>query len=364
MTKHQKFLTAVIFICVLAVFSAAYGLKRMNAADGEETDQNLEQENPAADASRSPDPITTTDFKLNTVVTISIYDSDDTSLLDGCLEICDKYEAMFSRTMTSSEIYRLNHGELADENGVSHLSEETADLIGRGLEYGQLSQGRFDIAIGPISSLWDFTSDDPQVPDDSLIQDALPLVNYQDVTLDGQDLTFQKEGMELDLGAIAKGYIADRIKDYLLENGVESAIINLGGNVLCVGSRPDGTPFRVGLQKPFGDRNETIGTIAVSDLSVVSSGIYERYFERDGVLYHHLLDPSTGYPYNNDLVAVTILSEESTDGDGLSTTCFALGLEEGMKLVESLDGVEAMFITQDDELHYSSGFPQTETGAE
>ena len=143
-----------------------------------------------------------------------------------------------------------------------------------------------------------------------------------------------------------------------MENGVESAVINLGGNVLCVGSRPDGTPFRVGLQRPFADRNETIATIEVSDLSVVSSGIYERYFEQDGQLYHHILDPATGYPCENNLVAVTILSEESTDGDGLSTTCFALGLEKGMELIESLENVEAMFITEDNELHYSSGFPQ------
>ena len=372
MTKREKIIAAVFLVLVLALFAGAYTLRQRgqqntgsgqtSQSDGssgitEDSGNAASQENTNPQAG-SQDPITETAFKLNTVVTISIYDSRDTSLLEGCMELCDHYEQMFSRTLETSELYQLNHGELADADGVSHLSAELAELIGRGLEYGQLSGGRFDIAIGPVSSLWDFTSDNPSVPEDSLIQAALPLVDYQDVTLDGQDLTFQKEGMQLDLGAIAKGYIADRLKDYLLENGVESAIINLGGNVLCVGSRPDGTPFRVGLQRPFADRNETIATIEVSDLSVVSSGIYERYFEQDGRLYHHILDPATGYPCENNLVAVTILSEESTDGDGLSTTCFALGLEEGMELIESLENVEAMFITEDNALHYSSGFPR------
>lgn len=356
MTKREKIITAVFLICVLALFAGAYALRQRGQQDaGSGSSAAQSGSDPQAS---SQEPITETAFKLNTVVTISIYDSQDTSLLDGCMELCDQYEQMFSRTLETSELYRLNHGELADADGVSHLSPELAELIGRGLEYRQLSGGRFDIAIGPVSSLWDFTSDNPSVPEDSLIQAALPLVDYQDVILDGQELTFQKEGMQLDLGAIAKGYIADRLKNYLLENGVESAVINLGGNVLCVGSRPDGTPFRVGLQRPFADRNETIATIEVSDLSVVSSGIYERYFEQDGQLYHHILDPATGYPCENNLVAVTILSEESTDGDGLSTTCFALGLEKGMELIESLENVEAMFITEDNELHYSSGFPQ------
>lgn len=352
MTKREKIIAAVFLIGVLAVFSGAYALRQQKNEDFASGSSTQESQ------SATQDPITETAIKLNTVVTITIYDSQDTSLLDHCMELCDQYEQIFSRTLETSELYRLNHHLLEDAGGVSQLSPELADLIRRGLEYGQLSDGRFDIAIGPVSSLWDFTSDSPSVPDDRLIQEALPLVDDQDVMLDGQEITFRKEGMQLDLGAIAKGYIADRLKEYLLDAGVNSAIINLGGNVLCVGSRPDGTPFRVGLQKPFADRNETIGTIQVSDLSVVSSGIYERYFEQDGQLYHHILDPATGYPCDNNLIAVTILSRESTDGDALSTACFSLGLEEGLKLIESLEDVEAMFITDDQEIHYSSGFPQ------
>ena len=172
---------------------------------------------------------------------------------------------------------------------------------------------------------------------------------------DGNIVTFADDDTAIDLGAIAKGYIADRIKDYLTEQGVKSAIINLGGNVVCVGEKTDGKPFKIGLQKPFADRTETVAALDINDLSVVSSGVYERHFIQDGVNYHHILDPHTGYPYENGLTQVTIISKLSVDGDGLSTSCFALGLENGMKLADSLDGVYAVFITEDGELHYSEG---------
>lgn len=160
--------------------------------------------------------------------------------------------------------------------------------------------------------------------------------------------------MSVDLGCIAKGYIADRMKEYLVSHGVESATITLGGNVLCIGTHPDGTPFHIGIQKPFADRNETMAIADIEDLSVVTSGIYERYFQEDGVLYHHILNPDTGYPYDNDLTSVTIISQDSADGDGLSTACFALGLQEGLKLVEAaVPKAYGIFVTKDGGVHYS-----------
>lgn len=302
------------------------------------------------------DPITATAFKLNTVVTITIYDSQDTSILDGAMALCDEYEQIFSRTMEASELYQLNAGTLPREDGAFVLSEPLSDLISQGLYYSGLSGGAFDISIAPVSSLWDFTSGEAILPDVRELSEALALVDYEQVFLDGASLRFGMEGMELDLGAIAKGYIADRIKDYLISQGVESAIIDLGGNILCVGKRPDGEPFRIGIQRPFADRSETAAIVEIDGKSVVSSGIYERYFEKDGVLYHHILNPDTGYPYDNGLVSVTIISDNSVDGDGLSTSCFALGLEKGMKLVDSLPDVYAAFITEDGELHFSEGF--------
>ena len=206
-----------------------------------------------------------------------------------------------------------------------------------------------------MSSLWDFSSGTALLPDEEELSQALALVDYRQVSLEGNLLRFGMEGMQLDLGAIAKGYIADRMKDYLIEEGVGSAIIDLGGNILCLGKRPDGEPFRIGIQRPFAERSETAAIAQIDGKSVVSSGIYERFFEKEGKLYHHLLNPRTGYPYENGLTSVTILSDFSVDGDGLSTSCFALGLEEGMKLAESLPGVYAAFITEDGKLHFSSG---------
>ena len=160
----------------------------------------------------------------------------------------------------------------------------------------------------------------------------------------------------LDLGAIAKGYIADKLKEYLVENGVEHALINLGGNILIIGDKPDGSKYNIGIQKPFDQTGQPITSVKVSDTSLVTTGIYERCFEKDDTLYHHILDPATGYPCQNNLYSVTIVTKSSVMADALSTTCFLLGLKDGMELINSLEGVEALFITDDYELHYSDNF--------
>lgn len=317
-------------------------------------------------------PISISSIKLNTAVQITIYDSQDKALLDDCLALCDKYELIFSRTNEKSELYRLNHRKDVSDGDFStdgqttpypvsgtadtwHISEDLAALLSKGLDITRESDGAFDIAIAPLTSLWDFTAEDPKVPDDAAIQKALPLCSSDGVTIDGQDITLPSDDIQFDVGAIAKGYIADRLKDFLIKKGVKSAIINLGGNVLCIGSKPDGTPFKIGIQKPFADRNETEAVMDITGKSVVSSGIYERCFKQDGKLYHHILNPQTGYPYDNGLISVTIISDQSVDGDALSTTCFALGLEDGLKFAVK-KGVQAVFITEDYELHYTDGF--------
>lgn len=319
------------------------------------------------------EPISISSIKLNTAIQITIYDSQDKSLLDDCLALCDRYELIFSRTNEKSELYKLNH-RISDSavsnqtietqttpyqvNGATntwHISEYLAALLSQGLSITRESDGAFDIAIAPLTSLWDFTAEDPKAPDDADIQKVLPLCSSDGVTIDGQDITLPSDDIQFDVGAIAKGYIADRLKDFLVKKGVNSAIINLGGNVLCIGSKPDGTPFKVGIQKPFADRNETEAVMDITGKSVVSSGIYERCFKQNGKLYHHILNPQTGYPYDNSLISVTIISDQSVDGDALSTTCFALGLEDGLKFAEK-KGVQAVFITEDYELHYTDGF--------
>ena len=318
------------------------------------------------------EPISISSIKLNTAVQITIYDSQDKALLDDCLALCDKYELIFSRTNEKSELYKLNHRKDTSDKDTNtdrqttpypvsgtadtwHISEDLASLLSQGLSITRESDGAFDIAIAPLTSLWDFTAEDPKAPHDADIQKVLPLCSSDGVTIDGQDITLPSDDIQFDVGAIAKGYIADRLKDFLVKKGVNSAIINLGGNVLCIGSKPNGTPFKIGIQKPFADRNETEAVMDITGKSVVSSGIYERCFKQGGKLYHHILNPQTGYPYENGLISVTIISDQSVDGDALSTTCFALGLQDGLKFAEK-KGVQAVFITEDYELHYTDGF--------
>ena len=304
---------------------------------------------PLGGCKRTPDPITKTSFKLNTVVTVTIYDSSDLTLLDDALALCDEYENLFSRTRETSEIYQINQG-LTDQ-----LSPETEELLETALSYSRLSGGLFDPSIGPVSSLWDFHAENPSVPEDASLQAALPLINAEKIRISNHKVAMD-EGMILDLGAISKGYIADRIKEFLLDQGVKSAVIDLGGNVLCIGSRPDGSPFQIGIRQPFEDTSSAATVLSITDQSVVTSGIYERCFTEDGVLYHHLLDPHTGYPCENELASVTIISDDSIDGDALSTCCFLMGTQKGMELIDSLPDVRAIFITREGELLYSEGF--------
>lgn len=304
-------------------------------------------------------PLSQSSFLLDTFVTVTIYGSrhifpqKNQDILQGSMDLCKSYEDLLSTTRDTSEIYKINHREPGTRSMT--VSEDTARVIERGLEYGRMSGGAFDITVEPLSSLWDFKSNDPQIPDRAEIEKDLHMVDYRAIRVEDCQVLFDRDDTRIDLGAIAKGFIADRLKEYLEENGVTSAVINLGGNVLCLGERPDGEPFKIGLQKPFADHQEAVAALNIWDMSVVSSGVYERHFVKDGVNYHHILNPRTGFPYENGLVQVSIISKESVDGDGLSTTCFALGLDRGIELLDSLDDVYGIFMTEDGELHYSRG---------
>ncbi len=290
-----------------------------------------------------------TDFLLDTVVTVRLYDGDDETL-EKSIDMIKAYEGYFSSTDPKSDVSLIN--ENVGRSVTVH--PETAELISVAKKYGELSSGAFDVTIGEVSSLWDFHSDDPTVPTDSDIASAIKTVDYNNITIDGDYVTL-KEG-KLDLGGIAKGYITDRLRDYLISEGVTSASISLGGNVYIIGTKPGSDePFTVGIQKPFSDGTTPAATIQVRDKSVVTSGVYQRYFEKDGVLYHHLLDTKTGWPIENDLYSVTIISDDSTDGDALSTFVFSLGLKKGMDYVESMPDIDGIFITSDNEVLFTSG---------
>lgn len=347
-------------------------------------------------------------FAFDTTYQITIYQGGTKKTLQKCVSECSSYENVISRTKENSAVYLINalskkyeevlsdklrqslqkeqkvtlsqrqreayeaklkealpeaYTELAchiDADGsISFRINETLQkLVNYSAKYGKLSKGCFTMGIEPVSSLWDFSTEKPSVPQDTKIRQALTYVGDKHIHLQDDRLSFSLPGTGIEFGGIAKGFIADRLKDLLRQDGVTSALIDLGGNILCLGSKPDGTAFRIGVRQPFSDRDEIIDTVAVKDLSVVSSGIYERCFQQDGKFYHHILDPATGYPVDNTLMAVTILSKASVDGDGLSTTCFGLGLEKGMALIDSLDDVEAVFVTKDEKMHYSKGYAE------
>lgn len=300
-------------------------------------------------------PLTGTGFYFDTVITLTLYNTTDKALLDGCFSLADTYEQLFSATIPESEISQINQ---AGGKPVA-VSDDTLSLIQTGLKYCELSGGKFDITIGKLSSLWDFSGNSSKLPDPAALALAVSTVNYRDISISGNEVTLKNPDAAIDLGAIAKGYIADRMKEYLNEQGITEGTINLGGNVLCIGPKKNGAKYRIGIQMPFKEQGETAAIVDVPDQTVVSSGVYERYKLIGEKLYHHILNPKTGYPYENELLGVSIICRHSADGDGLSTVCFSLGLEDGMALIESLADTEAIFITEDYQIHTSSGIGDT-----
>lgn len=298
----------------------------------------------------SPQPVSRTAFYLDTVITITLYDispSEGEKLLDHCMALVENYENLISKTIEGSDVWNINHsaGTPVTVHG------DTASLLSTAWDYAERYDGVVDPAVGTLTDLWDFSeTGNHLVPSPGEITKALSHVSYTNIILSGNQVTLSDPECRIDLGFIAKGYIADRLREYLLSQQVDSAIINLGGNVLTIGTKPDGTPYQVGIQKPFDDRGTTALVLSVTNRSVVSSGNYERYFEVDDILYHHILSTENGYPADSGLSQVTILSANSVDGDALSTLCFILGYEKGRILIDSLPDVEAVFIFEDGEI--------------
>ena len=288
-------------------------------------------------------------FYLDTVIILTAYTDDDQVLKDA-MEECSRYEKLLSATIEGSDVWRINH---ADGQPVE-VSDDTMEVLRCAVRIAELSGGAFDVTIAPVSSIWDFTSGEAVLPDAEKIARAAKLVDYTKLELEGNTVRLPA-GMMIDPGGIAKGYIADSVKAWLMDKGVRHAILSFGGNVVGIGTKPDGSDWKVGIQdidKPTGDymmvSRNTGG-------STVTSGTYERGFDLDGVRYHHLLSPDTGWPVQNELASVTIFSESSMEGDALSTTAFVLGTDKGLELIESLKGVEAVFIAKDRKVTYSSG---------
>ena len=331
--------------------------------------------------------VSKTGFFLDTLCSVTIFGVEDADgelaaltdeelnqnllqLITEAFKACDTYEKLLSKTIATSDIAKIN---AAGGESVT-VSEETIEVIQKGIEYGDKSGGAFDITIGKATDLWGFREAEAgensqsgmvgKVPDADELAATMKHVDYRKIKIDGNTVQLKDSEMELDLGGIAKGYIADKVTEFLCENGVTSGVIDLGGNIVAIGGKAgalvnaegEAREFKVGIKDPLSESGDIIGTVPAKDKTIVTSGTYERYFEEDGIKYHHILDSKTGYPADTNILSVTIIADKgcSADCDALSTGCLALGLDAGRKLIEKTDGAEAIFVDADGEIYTTS----------
>jgi len=277
-----------------------------------------------------------TEYMLDTVITIT---ADNKKAVDACFEEILRLEKLLSAYIPDSDVAKIN---ASSADAPIEVSPETAYLIKKAKEYKTLTNGAFDISIKPVIDLWDIKNGG-YVPDEGELADALSLTG--DIDINGNTVSLTKDGMQIDLGGIAKGYVGDRVREVLLSYGVDSAIADLGGNIVTIGKngRKD---WVVGLQKPDEQRGTTFAEVNAVDKVVVTSGGYERYFEKDGKKYHHIINPETGKNPDNNVLSVTIIADDGTLADALSTACFIKGKDEGLLIAEKA-GVDAVIYTTD-----------------
>ena len=276
-------------------------------------------------AESSPEPVQGTFFAMDTMMDFTIY--GESGLIDQSESLIASLESLVSVTDTGSELYAIN------QTGSGTLTGKASSLMEQALEICRRTDGALDLSIYPIVRAWGFTTGSYQVPDEAEIQALLPLVDYRKIQYDAATGTVTvtlPEGMEIDLGSVAKGYAGQLAAQMLREHGVQSALLNLGGNVQTVGTKPDGSPWQIGIKDPQGE--DAMMVLSVEDQAVVTSGGYERYFEQDGQTYWHIMDPSTGHPADSGLISVTIVGDEGVVCDGLSTALFVMGLEKAADL--------------------------------
>ncbi len=292
---------------------------------------------------------------LGTSCKITIYDYPTDEAFSQAFKRIEDIEKKMSIHIATSEVSLINKNA-----GIKPVvvSNDTFPVIKEALIVASISNGAFDPTVGPLVKAWNIGSDEARVPTIEEIDSLLPLIDYTKVTLDEQESSvyLEKKGMMLDLGGIAKGYAADEVAKILISYNIDKAIINLGGNVLTIGTRVDGTKWRIGVQNPEADRGGHVMIVNLEDLALVTSGPYERFLEVDGAVYHHILDTTTGYPVVTDLTSASIITHESFISDALSTAMYSLGIEKGFSLINSLDNVDAMFIDSEKNIYISDGF--------
>lgn len=309
-------------------------------------------------ASATSGPVSDSTQLLGTILQITIHDEGyDQRLIDRAFERVAEIERRMSTSEDDYETTELLAVNRAAGRESVAVSLDTFAVLQTAREFSELTAGAFDVTIWPLVRLWGIGSHGTSVPDEDLIATARELVDYRRLQLepDGRLVALPEAGMGVDVGAIAKGYAADEAAGILRGAGVEHALLDFGGNILVIGDKLDGSPWRIGIQRPDAERSRFLGILSVVDRTVVTSGPYERFFVENGVRYHHILDAATGYPARNGLHQVSIVATRSIDADALSTATFVLGREEGMRLIESLPDVEAVFVTEDRKVYLTSG---------
>ena len=309
----------------------------------------------SAPAEEMQQPVERSLFAMNTYMTFTVYGEDAQAALQEAEECIQQVEGLWSVTDEDSEIYQANH---SGGQPVT-VSEETAEIISFALEMAQRTGGALDPTIYPVLTAWGFTTDSKQVPSQQRITRLLEQVGYDRIRLNGTELTVP-DGMELDLGAVGKGYTADLVTEILRRHGVTSALISLGGNIQAIGSRPDGSDWRLGIRAPWESGN--LGVLTVSDAAVVTSGGYENYFDDEqGNIYWHILDPSTGYPADSGLQSVTIVGREGKMCDALSTALFVMGAQSAEQYWRENGGFEMLLVTDSGEILITEGIAENFT---
>lgn len=296
-------------------------------------------------------PYSRTEFLMGTVVTVKIYDKGRADVLKP---VFNRIQALADATTVEDKKAQSEIDQVNAQAGIKPVtvSKDIYRMIKIGKMYSERSDGNFDLTIGPLTKLWHIGYDDARKPEQNEIDRVLPLIGYKRMILNNQKHTIflKDKGMRLDLGAIAKGFITDEVVRVLHKENVHAALVDLGGNIFVLGKSPFKSKWNVGIQDPFSSRGKIIGKIKESNQSIVTSGIYERYITVKGKKYHHLLNPNDGYPFNNDVAGVSVITNRSTEGDALSTVLFSDGVQGGLAYAKKW-GIKAVFITRDKKVY-------------
>ena len=293
-------------------------------------------------------------YVLGTVINLKAFGNKAEKAINKAIERLNNIDNKMSVFKEKSYISKINSKA---GFGIESVSKDTYFVVKKAVEYSRILEGAFDPTIRPLVKLWNIGANKEIVPEKLKIEEALRYVNYNDVILDESNhkIMLKNKNQALDVGGIAKGFAADEVRDIFYKYNIKSALIDLGGNIFALGSKEDGTPWRIGIQNPFESRGEFVGILSVKNKSVVTSGNYERYFMKDGERFHHIIDPQTGYPSQSKIISATIISDNSIDGDGLSTGAYILDIDKSLKIIEEIEGIDAIFITEDKNVYTTSG---------